>query len=533
MAPLIVGNQRDLCIAVTLLQPYFHGRRGTGAHAKPEWPPSPLRVFQAVVAAAAARWGEQGRLTTAVPALKWLEGLGPPIIVAPAATPTSRYVLSVPNNSMDVVAAAWTRGNYSNQGDANPATHRTMKSVQAMRLNGDRAQHTIHYIWPLLVGVKLGKDVEHHVETLTAAARSVVALGWGVDVAIGDATLENSWEAARPSGERWMPNTAKTERHAGSGLRIPIAGTLDSLVYRHEKFLSRISADAFVPVPPLTKFGVVQYSRESDAPPRPFAAFAFKPIDGDREFASFRIERAVCVAAMLRHAALTAASADLDPTGWRTAEWIEQFVAGHGPRKPDGKYVDECWPRFSFLPLPSIGHTHAGGSIRRAIIAEPTGGDGRSAQWIARQLHGMELIDEHIRQPVARLESIEPDEAEFGRVFPYFASRSVADAGLVWASVSPVILSGYDDGKPAKRSKLLSECLRRAGIDLSTVLSIDSRPTAWHSASNASMRGFKRPQYLTRLPACHVRIEFKAPFAGPLSIGAGRHCGLGVMARLA
>ena len=36
-------------------EPAFHGKRDGG---EPEWPPSPLRLFQALVDAAASRWRE-------------------------------------------------------------------------------------------------------------------------------------------------------------------------------------------------------------------------------------------------------------------------------------------------------------------------------------------------------------------------------------------------------------------------------------------------------------------------------------------
>ena len=45
-------------ISVHFLQPYCHARGESDA---PEWPPSPLRVFQALVNAAAARWNERPR----------------------------------------------------------------------------------------------------------------------------------------------------------------------------------------------------------------------------------------------------------------------------------------------------------------------------------------------------------------------------------------------------------------------------------------------------------------------------------------
>jgi len=41
------------CISVTFLDPAFHGRADGG---EPEWPPSPLRLFQSLVAAAHEGW---------------------------------------------------------------------------------------------------------------------------------------------------------------------------------------------------------------------------------------------------------------------------------------------------------------------------------------------------------------------------------------------------------------------------------------------------------------------------------------------
>src|SRR6185437_13089146 len=46
-----------LCLTLRFLDsvPRFHGRGDDG---NPEWPPSPLRFFQALVSAAATRWRE-------------------------------------------------------------------------------------------------------------------------------------------------------------------------------------------------------------------------------------------------------------------------------------------------------------------------------------------------------------------------------------------------------------------------------------------------------------------------------------------
>ena len=121
-----------LCIAVTFLDPRFHGRGDGG---EPEWPPSPLRLLQAIVATNVYDIGNDGDLDRA---LKWLERQEPPLILAPTHEEGVPYCLSLPNNAMDIVAKAWSRGNYFGGGDANPAKHRTMKTIRPVRMvDGD------------------------------------------------------------------------------------------------------------------------------------------------------------------------------------------------------------------------------------------------------------------------------------------------------------------------------------------------------------------------------------------------------------
>jgi CRISPR-associated protein Csb2 len=528
-------------ISATFLQPTCHARLGKEDAAPNEWPPSPLRLFQAMVAGAAARWdglsladgGVRGTLRGDPPvaALKWLESLcagTPPTILAPRAVLGQAVPRYVPNNSADLLAARWARG------DALATFEdRTKKVVRPTHLLDG---FSVHYLWSLSEDDR--QEACRHEPILAAAARSIVALGWGIDAAIGDGRLIGEEEAKSLAGERWTPHGVAQDHSGTPGLRIPVAGTLEALVARHAAFLGRMKNGVFHPVPSLRVFGTASYRRAQDVPGRPFAAFLLRPVDGDGAgdrggLAPMPPERAVHVAAMLRHAACEAAMSDLDPDGWRTDQWSLQFVAGHGPPgTPKRRAKDDAHPRFSYLPLPSVGHAHADGMIRRVLIAEPVLGDGRSASWAAKRLNGVELIDETSKRPIARLESIESDEVEFGRVFQHFAARSAAEAAHAWTSITPVILPGYDDNKPAKRERLLIECLLHAGIDPSAVASMESRRTAWTSRGggglNTPLAAFKRPSYLQHLPALHVRLTFRHPVSGPVALGAGRHCGLGV-----
>lgn len=515
-----------LLISVTYLQATCHARLGKEEAAPNEWPPSPLRLFQAMLAGAAARWdGEHGptraafTAETPIGALKWLESLcqcSAPTIVAPRFAIGQAVPRFVPNNSADLVIAKWAKGQAL-------ATFedRTRKVFRPTHLLDGT---TVHYLWPLNGDQAI--DARRYEPTIAAAARSVVALGWGIDAAIGDARLIDDAEASRLSGERWEPSRLGTP-----GLRLPIPGTLDALVGRHSKFLDRLKGGVFHPVAPLQEFVTTAYRRTADLPSRPFAAFILRSLDSDNGYASFPAARAVCVAAMLRHATCKAARADLDHRSgaWRTDEWALRFVAGHGPEgSPKRRAKQDEHPRFSFLALPSIGSRHADGMIRRVIIAEPFGGDGRSASWATQRLTGAILHDED-RGAVALLEPVEPDELEFTKMFRMYAGRPLPESGVVWTSITPVVLPGYDDMRATKRERLLNDCLQHAGIDAAAVESIESRSVSWVPRVPANGK-FARPAYLRHLPALHVRLRFRGAVNGPIALGAGRHCGLGVFA---
>ena len=130
-------------ISVRFLDGEFHGRGDDGDC---EWPPSPLRLFQALTNAA-ARLDGNGISEQKAAALHWLEALKrPPEILADKATPTAGYQLYVPDNVGDLVAKQWSAGK-SFDSKSHPidiSGYRTEKRVHPLRLCGDAA---VHYLW--------------------------------------------------------------------------------------------------------------------------------------------------------------------------------------------------------------------------------------------------------------------------------------------------------------------------------------------------------------------------------------------------
>src|SRR5688500_983030 len=121
------------CVSVAFLDPVpaFHGCRDAD---EPEWPPSPLRLFQALVAAAASRWHGQSFETEARPALVWLERRPrgkEPLILAPRVYSGIPYRIAVPNNDMNVPASSWTKG----QEPKKPHRPQDLRPLKTVRRN--------------------------------------------------------------------------------------------------------------------------------------------------------------------------------------------------------------------------------------------------------------------------------------------------------------------------------------------------------------------------------------------------------------
>lgn len=535
-------------ISIRFLDPRFHGRADADT---PEWPPSPARVFQAMVAAAALL--DRGRPipTEAKSALEWLEHVSlatPPRIFAPPVHEDGPgYRLSVPNNALDIVGKAWSRGNDSMTGDANPATHRAMKSVRPTRF---REGDTVCFAWPLRDPVDPAES--GHVEVLSKVARHVVALGWGVDLVVGSAGVLDSVTVDAIAGERWVPGVNAARR-----LRVPIPGTLDALIDRHGRFLQRIQGNAFIVPPPMKRFALIGYRRPHDLEQRAGVVFALRhPVEPTRFRAFDATRETMLVAAHMRHAAHeTAKRSKAD--AWSLAA-IASFILGHA--EPHGAPHRPAGPRrFAYLPLPSIQvlepPAERVGAFRRVLVTTFVDDCEGEVAWAERALAGQELTDEETGESVALLEPISGSDSVVRRYLPARGASS-------WATVTPVVLPGHDDPKHIRRriangvtaaeqhrlleqlekrtDALLRKAILQAGFPQS--LARDAflswrRVGFWPGTETAGR--YRVPAHLERFPRLHVRIDWRDPdhrpidVAGPICIGGGRYCGLGLFAAMA
>ena len=503
------------CITVRFLQPYSHGRGDSG---EPEWPPSPLRLFQALVAASAARWNERMQLSYAIPALEWLERQPTPIIAAERGTPSGNpYLLYIPNNAMELVVPAWRKG------DTGKAVKREQKVVRPTQLSGEE----VHYLYPLSNDIS---EFEKHRGTLRDAARSITHLGWGIDMVAANASIISEDEAANLPGETWRPRP-DAQTH---GLRVPTAGTLDALISKHEAFLNRLGPTGFKPVPPLSAFRVVSYSRDCDPVKRPVAAFSILKLDasGFRPFDTVRWGR--CMAGMLRHAVRITAE---------NSEWPKEkrdsFILGHG-ETPGNEHKPVGAKRFAYLPLPSIERRGENNlvvtGIRRALITVLGDGGHQEIAWARRRMSGAELVAEHNGKFLAECEA---NNLSTHDPLALLSLLPESDKGIIpyirpsyeWTTVTPVALPGSDEGKADKTDKLLKKMFRHAGYSPDAVAELDFHRTPFlRGAEDAKRYRPSAPHYLANCTMYHMRIRWKHPMPGPIALGSGRFCGLGLFA---
>lgn len=504
----------SLCISIRFIQPLplFHGRRDAD---QPEWPPSPMRMFQALLNAASLRTRGKSLRPEVQSALQVIEVLRPSILAPRATLSSTGHRAYVPHNQTDLVTAAWDRGNI----DATIASHRIEKDFRPYHIEtiGDEPP-SVHYLYPLEA---TNADPAELLSAVRPSVRSIHCLGWGIDQVIADAMLANS-PSSLFVGECWIPAP-----HGGRRLRVHRKGSLDALVSRHDRFLNRLIGGDWTPVPPLVAFDQVRYRRDTDPIARPCAVFEL--LDPNEDPARYPHAKLIHIAGMVRHLAINAmtdAGAD--------ANFVNRVIRGkRDPSSADGH------KQISYVPLPSIGHEHADGMIRNIMLVAPIGMDRELAD-LARR------IDEHPLQPEVDFDQCESDSRPTGgyraelRLFNppngKFIDKRYLGTSRSWHTVTPVILPGYDDHKPEKTIKLIQRALAQSGIEQPCKFEWSALPNFKNCLSahkydrNKRHIGYHRPDHLKDYTAVHLRIEFDRPYPGPLTLGAGRHYGLGLFA---
>jgi CRISPR-associated protein Csb2 len=473
-----------------------------------EWPPSPLRLFQALVAGAATP-GRSELPAGAVSALDWLERAPPPAVIAPAGKRCARLYAggapradarplrpapSVPRNSADRLMTMHAAGNSRSDIEAEDRKLHDLKPLVAWQ-----ADSLVRYCWPLRA------EDAAAAQRVAALALELHALGRGIDFAYATAHVGTA---------RRVPQGSLTWRPSPAGmalLEVPVRGTLQSVIAREEARQQRFARRDYVNAPIAGKRQ--RYSDGTDSAARPWRLFEIRRADGG-SLASFPQQEAAIVVGMVRHA--------LDQLH-RDAPAVRAYATGH----VDAADADA---RLSWWPLPSLGHAQADGRVRRVLVLGPPGSE-RGEEFAAAMfgLHAAPL--QRAGRVLARL--VESDalvpESLPGAVAPLFG-RAAA-----WATVLPMVLPGRVSTRagsrrrlvPRKVEALIQKSLLRAGLPPAVALRYQPAPFfPW----GVGARDLVLPDHLRRdSTLLHVALEFAQDLTGPIAIGPGQHYGFGVL----
>ena len=312
---------QSLLIAVRFHEGRYHGQADRFGD-EDGWPPSPGRLFQALVAGAAR--GATIRVEDRR-ALEWLERLGPPRIAAPAIRRGRAVRRFVPNNDLDSVG-----------GD--PARVGEIRVGKQWRPCFFDPEVPVLYVW------NIGSDVAEGARICSIATR-LYQLGRGIDMAwaSGQVLDEDEADAALAS----HPGVLRTPGGAGM-TATPHPGTLASLADRYRRKRER-----------LTTVGTGRKSRQLFTQP-PKASFVHTGYDAPARSLHFELRtsergfapQALASAAPLLTGLRDAAARRLQDALPENAELFERLIVGRGAGPRD------LAQRIRLVPVPSIGTEH-------------------------------------------------------------------------------------------------------------------------------------------------------------------------------
>ncbi len=486
---MVTGQGSTLIIAVHLLGDRWYGEG--------DWPPSPFRLFQALVAGAySGRWRFEGDRSELDRTFEWLESLAPPLVLAPRKKAGATVQYFVPNNDLDSVGDDPRRS----------SEIRTPKLLRSVLLETD---DPFVYLWDL-------DGIEGPPAALASLCERLHTFGRGLDAAYATVAVEST-ETIRELIVAYRGSVSKPSKTSSSSrgtlLPCPQPGSLASLHERFEltrhRFL-RIGKGAKAKIefrqPPKPIARTVAYDRSSR-----YLTFEFRELLDSEAFYPIRLAAAVTAAKSVRDLAAERLRSAYDPNV------VDSFVTGRGVG------VVDPLRRVRFVPLPSVGNKHTEPSIRRISIELPPdcpveADDMRwaiSGQQVPK-LGRVRLI-EAVKNPMA---------------YPYRIGRPARR----WHTVTPMALPTQRIvGRNGALARLDTEraavfdvvqAIRHAGLRARPIdVSVQREPF--------SIRGLRAEEFQAdRFDArrlYHVDITFDQDVSGLLSIGDGRWLGLGLM----
>jgi CRISPR-associated protein Csb2 len=442
----------------------------------PEWPPTPLRAFNALVASAGPVIASDS-----ADALRWLETLGAPVLCTPGGHPGKGLTSYVEDNYQEPKLKSRSEISTSE------------KDIYPTVMVGDPL---VQFIWTV---EDTTPDILHHVEVLSGLARGIPYLGQACNVGHGWMTFGPE---AQHTGNVWVPGQ-------GQGVAIPCEGTFDALCRRHREKEANRGTKGLVRVGDLCQRDIARYSRVYDLQGPRSLVFDLLDLTGSGFVTWNTPTEGYKVAGMLRHALKTAA----ENSGW-PQDKINSTILGHGP---DG-------PRFILCPLPSRQRGEGFDKvteIRRVLIT----GSPKEMVWAERVLSGVSLVDETSKLEVALLSPTREDSG---------VMQSYLHHSFTHTTVTPVCIPRV---KTATIEGLLRHAMHYAGLPDELALGSDLEWSLHRGflPGTEAPGDYHVRDTLRKSLRVHVRITWRdhngAPVRvpGPICLGNGRFHGTGLL----
>lgn len=511
-----------LLITVRFHDGRYHGKtRDCGD----EWPPSPARLFQALVAGAA-----RGLLNDVDEAgLIWLERLDAPVVAVPSEKPGQPFSHYLPNNDLDAVG-----------GDTRKIG-RIRSAVKQMRPRIFDATVPFLYAWsyePDDATNAYAKAVAHMAERLYQLGRGV-DMAWAVGEVVDLVECERRLETY--AGAIYRP----CDSGEGTALDCPESGSLNSLCERHRanghRFTKTKKGTLLFTQAPKPRFRSVSYNSSISR-----LLFDLRnTVKAGSPFAPWPLARIVELVLRIR------GRVDAEGTPQCGAAWnlwdklpdkrseITSVLIGRNATEADKHR------RVRILPLPSIGHVHVSRDVRRVAVEVPPNCPLRVDD-IAWAFSGLEIassIDETTGELHSNTQLV---PAEDRSILEHYGLGS-SESARVWRSVTPLVLSEETGRRRIEPARLRAEAkggperlaeyqraagavmhaLRHAGVRASVASVRVQREPFEAKGSRAEL--FSPGTRFAKARLWHAVISFTTPVQGPLVLGDGRYAGLGLM----
>ena len=458
-----------LAITVELLHGTFRGdpagTANTGRLRRGEWPPSPARLFAALVAADGTR---QACRVTSGAELAWFERLPPPAIHADGRPCHQllepRYVVR-------------------HKGSAEKGTHQEyVGRLGAINRAGARVaprDPRVIYSW----------NVESPSEEILDALRRRAARVGYLGAADSPVRLRvTTWPPAAPS------DTFTADQRGNLVINVPAPGRLQVLDRMYDEWCARGASVSRLQFPALER-GVRYRSPESA-----------EPVDRGEMVAWLRLgdpvsgRRLSTVTALFKEAVLSQHQ--------RIFGEPSAILHGHG-------FSASGYEIARYLALPDVGYRWSRGRIHGLALWMPPDSDladrqrARDAAFAIRRLTGRG-VDVFVapRDGEARPLAAHPDR---------WLRRSRG-----WVTACPAI---HERRRPLDLAEITRWC-RHAGLSEPTAFRSARTPLVAGAIDLAPVE-VNRPGK-PRLPYSHVELRFEQAVAGPVVIGSGRQRGFGL-----